>query len=219
MTMTNHALTNMLKQQLRTNEVLDEKILNLFDTIPRAEFVPKAFHSFAYSDYRIPLPHGQHMLIPAEEGKILQNLNLQGHETVLEIGTGSGYMTVLLSKLAKHVTSIDYFSDFTEQAKKLTEKYQCDNVELLTGDAYQGWLEKAPYDIMVITGGIENISDTLKLQVMPGGKLFAIVGQPPVMYGILYSQHPYGDDWSKKILFETNTSLLIDRTKTKPFVF
>lgn len=117
-----HAKVNMIKQQLRTGDVLNESILDLFETIPRDNFVPASMQQFAYADMQIPLAHDQQMLTPLEEGQILQALALQGHETVLEVGTGTGYLTVLLSKLAKQVISIDYFPKFTEEAEKKTQR-------------------------------------------------------------------------------------------------
>lgn len=110
------ARINMVKQQLRTGDVLNESILNLYDVVPRHEFVPEQYSHFAYSDMQIPLNHGQCMLTPLEEGTILQALNLKGHETVLEVGTGTGFFTALLSKLCKKVLSVDYYSDFTNTA-------------------------------------------------------------------------------------------------------
>ncbi|ARB91993.1 protein-L-isoaspartate O-methyltransferase family protein [Legionella longbeachae] len=212
------ARVNMVKQQLRTGDVLNESILNLYEIILRHEFVPEQFTHFAYSDMQIPLNHGQRMLTPLEEGLILQALNLQGHETVLEVGTGSGFFTALLSKLSKKVISIDYYADFTVQAEKKLKAHHCNNVELITGDACRGWLEKAPYDVVIFTGGLEKITETEKLQILPGGKLFAILGKSPVLQGRLY-ELDHNENWHESLLFETNIPLLIDKSKPKEFVF
>ncbi len=209
---------NMIKQQLRTGDVLNETILNLFKTCPRDKFVPGNFSEFAYSDYPIPLAHGQRMMTPLEEGKLLEALDLKGHETVLEIGTGCGFLTALLSKLAKKVISIDIFPDFTEKAQHQLVSFSCDNVELFTGDGVQGWLDKAPYDIVVFTGSFEEITETHRLQVLPGGKLFAIVGKEPVMHAQLHKLDHDGI-WYASELFETNIPPLINRLKAKEFVF
>lgn len=216
--MTNDARTNMIKQQLRTGNVLDETVLDLYDLIPRHEFVPEEFAHFAYSDMQIPLTHGQQMLTPLEEGKILQALELKGHEIVLEVGTGSGFFTALLSRLAKKVISIDYFADLSEQAARKLEQHQCSNVQLITGDACQGWLEMAPYDCIVFTGALESLSETHRLQLLPAGTLFAIVGKKPVMQGQLHQLNHDGS-WTETILFETETPLLINKIKPKEFVF
>ncbi len=209
---------NMIKQQLRTGDVLDESILTLFETLLRQEFVPINYKNFAYSDMQIPLNHSQRMMTPLEEGKILQSLALKGHETVLEVGTGTGFLTALLSKLASKVVSVDYFADFTEDARRKLNKFKCTNVELITGDASRGWLEKAPYDVMVFTGAIEAISEIHRLQILPGGKLFAIVGKEPVMQGQLHTLHENGQ-WHNSVVFETSIPPLIDKLKPKEFVF
>ena len=107
------ACINMIKQQLRTGNVLNESILALYEKFPRENFVPSLYSSMAYSDMQVPLAHGQCMMTPLEEGLILQALALKGHETVLEVGTGTGFFTALLSQLCKKVISVDYFSEFT----------------------------------------------------------------------------------------------------------
>ncbi|MFJ1266996.1 protein-L-isoaspartate O-methyltransferase [Legionella lytica] len=213
-----HARTNMVKQQLRTGDVLEESILSLYDLIPRHEFVPEQYTQFAYSDMQIPLGHGQRMLTPLEEGVILQALELKGTETVLEVGTGSGFFTALLSKLCKQVISVDYYSEFTANAARKLKTHQCDNVELITGDACQGWLEKAPYDIVIFTGALEKLTETHMLQVLPGGKLFAIEGKMPVMKGMLYQLDHQGN-WQKSVILETGIPSLIDKLKPKEFTF
>jgi len=217
--MTNqNALINMVKQQLRTGDVLNETILDLFESVPRHEFVPESMRQFAYSDMQIPLTHGQRMMTPLEEGKLLQALNLQGTETVLEVGTGTGYFTALLAKLSKKVTSIDYYTDFTNSARIKLAQYKCENVELITGDACRGWLEKAPYDVLVMTGAIDMVSDTLRLQVMPGGQMIVIVGNEPVMQ-CWHLKLDHSGNWSESLLFETSIPSLINKLKPKEFVF
>jgi protein-L-isoaspartate(D-aspartate) O-methyltransferase len=217
--MINHsARINMVKQQLRTGDVLNESILNLYDVIPRHEFVPEHLAHFAYSDMQIPLAHGQRMLTPLEEGKILQALELLGTETVLEVGTGSGFLTAMLSKLCKKVISIDYYSEFTVNAARKLQAHQCDNIELITGDACNGWLEKAPYDVVVFSGAIEKLTKTHKLQIIPGGKLFAIQGQFPIMQAYLYNLD-HNDVWQESLIFETDIPPLVDKLKPKEFVF
>ncbi|USQ14706.1 protein-L-isoaspartate O-methyltransferase [Legionella lytica] len=213
-----HARTNMVKQQLRTGDVLEESILSLYDLIPRHEFVPEQYTQFAYSDMQIPLGHGQRMLTPLEEGIILQSLELKGTEAVLEVGTGSGFFTALLSKLCKQVISVDYYSEFTANAAGKLKEHHCENVELITGDACQGWLEKAPYDVVIFTGALEKLTETHMLQVLPGGKLFAIEGKMPVMKGMLYQLDHQGN-WQKSVILETGIPSLIDKLKPKEFTF
>ncbi|RAP36032.1 protein-L-isoaspartate O-methyltransferase [Legionella quinlivanii] len=213
-----NARINMVKQQLRTGDVLNENILALYDKFPRHEFVPKNMQEFAYSDMQIPLPHGQRMLTPLEEGKILQTLKLSGNETVLEVGTGTGFFSALLSQLCKKVISIDYYADFTNMAKKNLQTHHVKNVELITGDASRGWLDKAPYEVIVFTGAIEKITETLRLQLLPGGKLITIVGRDPVMQCQLHTLD-HNNQWHETFLFDTNIPPLVDRLKPKEFVF
>lgn len=213
-----NAKTNMIKQQLRTGDVLSDRILNLYQHIPRHEFVPNHLAPFAYSDMQIPLAHQQRMLTPLEEGILLQSLDLKGHETLLEVGTGTGFFTALLSQLCKKVISIDYYAEFTTHAAQKLQQYGCHNVELITGDACQGWIEKAPYDVIVFTGALESLSETQTLQLLPEGKLFAIEGQAPIMQANLYQLH-HDKTWKKSMLFETEIPLLINKSRTREFVF
>jgi protein-L-isoaspartate(D-aspartate) O-methyltransferase len=209
---------NMVKQQLRTGDVLDDRVLELYNEIAREEFVPSQFQAFAYSDMQIELPHHQRMLTPLEEAKLLQALALKGDEVVLEVGTGTGFLTALLSRLSKKVISIDYYNDFTTHAARKLEKFGCNNVELISGDAYGGRLDKAPYDVIVFTGALEAISESHRLQVLPGGQLFAIVGKEPVMQGQLHTLD-HNDNWHLEVLFETNIPPLINKLKPNDFVF
>lgn len=209
---------NMIKQQLRTGDVLNESILALYDDIPRNQFVPHHFQHFAFSDLQIELPHHQRMMTPLEEGKLLQALDLSGTETVLEVGTGSGFLTALLSRLCKNVISIDYFEDLTHTAREKLNVHGCNNVELYTGNAYNGWFEQAPYDTIILTGAIDALTDTHRLQVLPGGQLFAIVGQAPVMQGQLHRLN-HAQEWSVEIIFETCLPSLINPAKPNQFVF
>lgn len=214
----NIARTNMIKQQLRTGNVLDERILSLYDRVHRDEFVPSSLQSFAYSDMQLPLGHEQCMMTPLEEAQLLESLALQGHEVVLEIGTGSGFLTALLSHLCKKVISVDYYPDFTLNARRKLAAHQCSNVELFTGDASQGWLDLAPYDVIVFTGAIEALTEIQRLQLLPGGKIFAIVGKQPVMQGQLHSLDHHAQ-WDRRVIFETYLPLLIDQLKHHHFDF
>jgi protein-L-isoaspartate(D-aspartate) O-methyltransferase len=210
---------NMIKQQLRTGNVLNETILSLYDTLPRHAFVPDELKHIAYSDLQLPLPHKQRMMTPLEEATILQALALKGHEHVLEIGTGSGFFTALLSRLCQHVTSLDIYPDFTEHAQKALATQQCENVTLLTGDASRGWLDGAPYDVVIYTGALPQLTDMHRLQVLPGGQLFAMVGQAPIMQGQLHTLN-HQKVWQTRLLFETELpSLITHATEPKTFVF
>ncbi len=210
--------TNMIKQQLRTGNVFDKKILDLYQSVPRDEYVPFAYREFAYSDMQIPLAQQQSMLTPLEEAAILQALQLQGHETVLEIGTGTGFFSSLLSHCAKRVISVDYFEEFTLQAKKTCLAHGRTNIEFITGNGHNGWVNLAPYDVIIFTGAIQHLTESLKLQLCLGGKLFAIVGSHPVMAGNLY-RVDHKNHWTQDLIFATDTPLLIENSHHQRFVF
>jgi len=134
------------------------------------------------------------------------------------VGTGTGFLTALLSRLCKKVISINYYADFTKYAGQKLAEHQCENVELITGNACQGWLDAAPYETMVFTGAIESLNETHRLQVLPGGKLFAILGKAPVMQAQLHTLDHDGN-WTERLIFETNLPPLVDKLKQKDFVF
>lgn len=217
--MSNHAARiNMIKQQLRTGNVLDERVLALYESIHRETFLPVKFQPFAYSDMHIPLAHGQLMMTPLEEALLLQSLQLKGHEVVLEVGTGSGFLTALLSRLCKKIISVDYFADFTASASQKLAEHNCDNTTLFTGDASQGWVDLAPYDIIVFSGALEELNEFQRLQVMAGGRLFAIIGKKPVMQGQLHVLD-HDKQWQESVVFETCLPPLVDNLKHDAFVF
>jgi protein-L-isoaspartate(D-aspartate) O-methyltransferase len=217
MTNQNHT-ENMIRQQLRTGDVLNDTILNLFRELPREDFVPDRMKPFACSDLPIPLAHDQQMMTPLEEGRILQALMLNGSETVLEVGTGTGYLTALLSRQCKKVISVDYFEDFTASAKEKLQRHHCDNVELITGDACRGWLELAPYDVIVLTAALDHIDETHRLQLLPGGRMFAVIGKEPAMKGMFFSLDHEGR-WTEKMLFNTCVPSMITKFPSKKFDF
>lgn len=212
------AQTNLIKQQLRTNNIWDKKVLDLYQQIPRDEFTPFEYRKFAYSDFVIPLQHQQYMLTPLEEAATSQALQLQGHETVLEIGTGTGFFTNLLSHCAKHVITVDYFAEFTQRAQKHCATQGRTNIDFFTGDGHNGWVDLAPYDAIVITGALPQLTEALKLQTNLGGKIFAIIGQQPVMQAFLF-QVNHHNHWTQQLIFETDTPLLIDNNHHQRFVF
>lgn len=214
----NQARTNMQKQQLKTGGIRSESLLNLLTEIPRSHFVPNEFHAYAYSDTRIPLHHGQTMMTPLEEATILQALDIQKHHTVLEIGTGSGYLTALMAHQAKQVISLEYYSDLTHYAQHKLAHFNYDNISLITGDGIHGYLEKAPYDIIVLTGAIEQLDKCFHPQLLQEGKLFALIGKNPAVEGRIYRLNK-NDLWQYDTLFDTAIEPLVDRYQPTSFQF
>jgi protein-L-isoaspartate(D-aspartate) O-methyltransferase len=210
------ARTNMLTQQLRTWEVLDQTVLDLITHIPREHFVPAAYANLAFADTNIPLAHEQVMLTPREEARILQTLNISPTDHVLEIGTGSGYMTALLASLAAQVDSVDLFADFTQSAAEKLSALNITNTTLLTGDAARGW--KGNYDVVVITGSLAELPASFYQCVKSGGRLFAILGQAPAMEATLFTQAT-PNHWQEKKIFETVVPPLLNSLGPTKFVF
>lgn len=213
---------NMVEQQIRPWEVLDPGVLNLLFTVKREDFVPAAYRAIAFTDLEIPLGHGQAMLAPKIEARILQELALKPAETVLEIGTGSGYFTALLAKSAGQVTSIEYFSDFTTEAAAKLASSGISNVVLKTGDAARSVDAlidpQQKFDVIVLTGSVPVVPPAYLQRLTFGGRLFAIVGDAPVMKATLITQTDVNQFASAEI-FETVVTPLINAAQPARFDF
>jgi len=210
------ARLNMIEQQIRPWEVLDQRVLDLLTTVPREDFVPEAYRLLAFADMNIPLGNGQVMMPPRVEARILQALNVQEDETVLEIGTGSGYVTALLASLAKQVISVDINADMTRQAGDKLAAHGITNVTLETGDGAHGWNTHAPYDAIVITGSLPILPATFKQALKVDGRLLAIIGDAPAMEVVLITR--VGEmEWAEEALFETDLSALINAPQPERF--
>ncbi len=172
---------NMIEQQIRPWEVLDSEVLDLLSVVKREQFVPTAYRNLAFVDFDIPLPQGQHMLSPKIEARILQELAVRKHESVLEIGTGSGYMAALLGARAQQVLTVELLSEIAAFAKQNLVANAVTNVESVIGDAARGWADSAPYDVIVVSGGLPVLPQGLLEQLKVGGRLSAFVGEAPVM--------------------------------------
>jgi len=207
---------NMIEQQIRPWDVLDQRVLDLLAVVPREEFVPAQYRNLALVDMFLPLGHGEIMLSPKLEARILQVLDIHSNETVLEIGTGSGYMTALLAKLAKHVYSIEIIPEFIKSALIRLDNQGISNVNLEEGDAAHGWSLDAPYDVIVITGSLPMLPEAFKQSLNIGGRLFAVIGDSPTMEAILITR--VGEhEWSEESLFETDLPPLVNATEPDRF--
>lgn len=209
---------NMIEQQVRPWEVLDQQTLDIMSQVPREAFVPEAYHQFAFADIEIPLAHNQVMMSPKLEGRMVQSLLLQPTDRVLEIGTGSGYVTALLAHLANHVDTVDAFVDFVENAQTKLDAHRIKNVTCHAGDAVNGWNTTIRYDAIVLTGSLPILRPHWRAQLEIGGRLFAIVGQEPVMEARLITrinEHEWIDD----SLFETTIPAMMGAPKPNAFIF
>ena len=212
------ARLNMVEQQIRTWEVLDHTVLDLLSKVKREDFVPAPYRALAFVDMEIPLGHGEKMLQPKLEARMVQELMLRKTDRVLEVGTGSGYMTALLASLAAHVCSVDIVPEFTQTASTKLAAQGIVNVTLETGDAARGWKAHAPYDVIVLTGSTPLLPRAFQEQLNPGGRLLAIVGEPPVMEAQLLTRIA-GDACNRVTLFETCIASLRNALQPERFVF
>lgn len=211
------ARRQMVDQQIRTFEVFDKRVLNVLTEMPREEFVPPPFVDLAFAETKIPLGHGQFMMTPTVEGRLLQSLALRPEDEVLEIGTGSGFLCACLAKLARAVTSVDIFEDFTETAGKKLAHAGLDNVSLFTMDATKS-LPAGKFDAIAVTGSCPLMDPRFFNALKPGGRLFVIAGLPPVMEAQLITK---GADQEPEVtsLFETNVLPLINAPAPPAFRF
>ena len=172
---------NMVEQQIRTWEVLDQDVLDLLMTVRREEFVPAAYRNLAFADVEIPIGCGQVMLKPVIEGKILQALRVGRSDSVLEIGAGSGYFAALLAARADWVRSLEIEPELARLASANLERYGVENASVLEGDGAGGLPDSGPFDVIVVSAGVPSLPRALLDQLKPGGRLFAFVGEAPVM--------------------------------------
>jgi protein-L-isoaspartate(D-aspartate) O-methyltransferase len=212
------ARENMIKQQIRPWEVVDENTLNLLAEIHREDFVPDTYRDLALADINIPLLHGQLMMTPKVEARLLQHLAIQPDETILEIGTGSGYLTALLAKSGKYVHSVDIYPEFAQLAGPKFKRYGLQNIQMQVGDAVRGWSAAAHYDVIVVTGSVPLLERHFQEQLRTGGRLFVIVGSSPAMEARLITRTGT-DVWTTDSLFETDLPPLIGAPRPEPFQF
>jgi len=205
---TNFARRQMVEQQVRTLDVLNAGILDLLIRTPREQFVPSGFESLAFADTEIPIGHGQYMMTPALEGRVLQSLKISKDDSVLEIGTGSGFLTACMARLADSVTSIDIHEDFLETASANLEDSGISNFELVAMDATQQ-LPDGEFDAIVVTGSIQVFDPRYKIALKPGGRLFVVVGRRPAMDAQLLCRED-DDRWLTTSLFETELAPLVN---------
>ena len=209
---------NMVEQQIRPWDVLDQGVLDLLFKMKREDFVPPAYRALAFVDMEIPLGNGEVMLSPKLEARILQEVAAKKTDKVLEIGTGSGYMTALLAHEAGHVHSVEIVPEFKMQADQKLKAHGITNATLEIGDAACGWDRHGPYDLIVVTGAVPALPETFQKSLNVGGRLFAIVGDAPVMEAMLVTCIAEGV-YQSVVLFETCIASLKNAEQPERFVF
>jgi protein-L-isoaspartate(D-aspartate) O-methyltransferase len=210
------ARTQMLGQQLRAWEVLDDQVLRAFAETPRENFVPEGYRDLAFADAEIPLGCGQSMLAPSVEGRILQALQVEPIDNVLVVGTGSGYLTACVARLAKHVTSVDIFPELVSSAERKIAAAGVRNVTLYVADALT-LSHSSKFDAIAVTGSVPDLGKHFIEMLRPQGRLFIVVGRGPAMEARLVTLQPDGT-LTTDSLFETVLTPLINADQPEPFV-
>lgn len=207
---------NMVEQQVRPWDVLNPRVLDVIREIPRENFAPDEYRNLAYVDTRIPLgsyeDHPCNMANPTIDGRILQELDIQDEDVILEIGTGSGYLTACLAKLGRHVDTVDINEEMTAMATKNLQALNINNVNLATGDASKSWEQKCNYDVIVIAAAMRAIPSNYKNLLKIGGRMFVVTGDAPAMtaYRVTRSEK---NEWRVEELFETSIEPMIETVK------
>lgn len=214
---------NMVEQQVRPWDVLDQSVLDLLFVVKREDFVPPAYRALAFSDMEIPLridgvDTGESMWAPKLEARILQEVTVRPHETVLEIGTGSGYMSALIAHKAELVVSVEIDSRLKAFGEANLARAGVRNVRTELGDGSRGWQSKAPYDVIVVTGSLPVLRSEFRSQLRIGGRLAAIVGDDPVMAAEIVTRIS-DDGYDTVRLFETSVKPLRNAQRPSSFRF
>ncbi len=209
---------NMIEQQIRPWDVLDQDVLNLLLMVKREHFVPEAYKNLAFVDTEIPLAGGECMLTPKLEARLLQEVGLKKRENVLEIGTGSGYMAALLAYKGHYVTTVEISPELKALAEKNLASYGVGNVTVCLGNGAQGWGTGAPYDVIVISGSLPVLPDAFLQQLKVGGRIVAIVGEAPIMTAQLITRVSE-TAFDSVALFETDVKPLVGATTPSAFKF
>jgi len=214
---TDFARQQMVEQQVRAWDVLDPDVLQVLKDVPREQFVPTGYEALAFADTAIPIGHGEEMMTPTLEGRVLQALNPGSGDKVLEIGTGTGFLAACFARLADSVTSIDIHEDFLEHARVNLEDTGIGDVNLLTMDATQE-LPDEKFDIVAVTGSVREFDPRFVEALAPGGRLFVVVGKAPAMEARLVTKTE-DKEWESESLFETNLKPLTDARQQPEFLF
>jgi protein-L-isoaspartate(D-aspartate) O-methyltransferase len=193
---------NMIAQQIRPWEVVDERVLEVLESVPRERFVDDEYRGLAFADIAVPIGEGQQMMKPVQEARMLQALAVQPGDSVLEIGTGSGFVTACLARLGGIVTSYEIHPALSERAAERLNALKVRNVELVAGDGLHASLAPRSFQVIAVTGSLPTYPADLAELLAPGGRLFVVVGEAPAMTAMLVSRTEAGEIWREN-LFET----------------
>jgi protein-L-isoaspartate(D-aspartate) O-methyltransferase len=209
---------HMVEQQIRTWNVLNQRVLDMLMDVRREDYVPFVYRNQAFVDMEIPLGNGEVMLTPKMEARIIQELTIEETDRVLEVGTGSGYLTALLARASQHVYSVEIDPALKASAAEKLHAHGIHNVTLEEGDAAQGWGNHGPYDVIVLTGSVPVLPEVFFQSLNKGGRMFAVVGDAPVMEGKIITRLDDGA-YRTAILFETSVPPLKNAQQPNRFKF
>lgn len=215
------ARSNMIEQQVRPWDVLDQNVLDVLAEVPREAFLEPQHSGVAYSDFQLPIGHGQHMLKPTIDGRLLQALLLEVTDHVLEIGTGSGYLTACLARMSAHVDSIEIIPELAAEAKARLAERGISNVNVMQQDAAESWDARDGYNAIAFSGAMSSVPEYYRDKLKVGGRLFAFIGESnqPALEAILITRVSE-TEWSRESLFETRVATLTNFASESPsFVF
>jgi protein-L-isoaspartate(D-aspartate) O-methyltransferase len=214
-----HARFNMIEQQIRTWDVLDNRVLEVMLTLPRHLFAPARYRALAYADTQIPLGHKQVMEEPRVQARLLQSLNVQPLDRILDVGTGSGYLAACLASLGGDVLSVDIFPEFTEKAQEVMQTLGLSKVKLDSVDAGQGLPDSEQrFDVIAITGALPTPSLAFQRSLTIGGRMFVLMGKSVPMEALLITREDV-DQWRSESLFEAYLPALLNAEPPPSFVF
>ena len=216
------ARSNMIEQQVRPWDVLDQRVLDVLNEVPREAFVSPAQSGIAYSDYPLPIGHGQHMLKPTLDGRLVQALALDAADSVLEIGTGSGYLTACIARLARRCESLEIVLELANSAMSRLERQGYDNVNVHQRDAATGVSDDDHYNAILFGGSVPRVPERYRRLLVVGGRLVAVIGhaERPTMEAVLLTRVGR-EEWVTESLFDTHVDPLVGFSSTVPpaFVF
>lgn len=211
------ARTQMVNQQVRAWDVLDPAVLAVLAQVPREQFVPPRFRQLAFADTAIPIGAGQSMLTPQVEGRLLQALTIRGTDRVLEVGTGTGFLTACLARLADRVTSLEINPELADTARRNLRGVSTWNAEVRTADVFQ-YRPDEPWDVIAVGGSVPQPDERFQRWLAPGGRLFMIVGEAPLMQACLVTRTG-PEQWATATLFETSVPALLNAPSPSKFRF
>lgn len=207
---------NMVEQQVRPWDVVDMRVLEALTKVQREHFVPEEFRDLAFADTALPLPHGESMMAPVVEGRMLQGLAVQASDSVLEIGTGSGFITACLGYLARDVLSVEIHADLAERARQKLLEARTSNASVVTADALGSFTSEREFDAIALTGAVHREPEKFRRWLKPGGRLFLVRGLAPVMEAVVITRIG-ADVYREQSLFETQLPYLVNAAPPKRF--